>query len=44
MVLTVAILVGIKVIGALLVEALVVVPAAAARNIARSTRSYLAGA
>ncbi|HTL02010.1 MAG TPA: metal ABC transporter permease [Vicinamibacterales bacterium] len=42
MVLTVAILVGIKVIGALLVEALVVVPAAAARNVARSTRSYLA--
>src|SRR5262249_36866473 len=40
-VLTVAILVGIKVIGALLVEALVVVPAAASRNIARSTRSYL---
>src|SRR5437868_5992746 len=40
-VLTVAILVGIKVIGALLVEALVVVPAAAGRNIARSTRSYL---
>src|SRR6185436_14068865 len=43
MVLTVAILVGIKVIGALLVEALVVVPAAAARNLARSTRSYLVG-
>ena len=41
MVLTVAILVGIKVIGALLVEALVVVPAAAGRNIARNTRSYL---
>lgn len=40
-VLTVAILVGIKVIGALLVEALVVVPAAAARNLARNTRSYL---
>jgi zinc transport system permease protein len=40
-VLTIAILVGIKVIGALLVEALVVVPAAAARNIARSSRSYL---
>src|SRR3954468_3227850 len=40
-VLTVAILVGIKVIGALLVEALVVVPAAAARNVARSTRGYL---
>jgi zinc transport system permease protein len=42
-VLTLAILVGIKVIGALLVEALVVVPAAASRNIARSTRSYLVG-
>src|SRR4051812_33766958 len=41
MVLTVAILVGIKVIGALLVEALVVVPAAAARNVARNTRGYL---
>ncbi|HEV3216228.1 MAG TPA: metal ABC transporter permease [Vicinamibacterales bacterium] len=40
-VLTIAILVGIKVIGALLVEALVVVPAAAARNIARDSRSYL---
>jgi zinc transport system permease protein len=37
----VAILVGIKVIGALLVEALVVVPAAAARNVAHSTRGYL---
>jgi zinc transport system permease protein len=41
MALTVAILVGIKVIGALLVEALVVVPAAAARNVARNTRAYL---
>src|SRR5436190_501710 len=41
MVLTVAILVGIKVIGALLVEALVVVPAAAARNVARNTCGYL---
>jgi zinc transport system permease protein len=41
-VLTVAILVGLKVIGALLVEALVVVPAAAARNVARGTRAYLA--
>src|SRR5438132_1644792 len=40
-VLTMAILVGIKVIGALLVEALVVVPAAAARNISHGTRSYL---
>lgn len=40
--LTIAILVGLKVIGALLVEALVVVPAAAARNVARGTRAYLA--
>lgn len=40
-VLTVAILVSLKVIGALLVEALVVVPAAAARNIAAGTRAYL---
>jgi zinc transport system permease protein len=40
-VLTIAILVSLKVIGALLVEALVVVPAAAARNMARGTRSYL---
>jgi zinc transport system permease protein len=39
--LTVAIVVSLKVIGALLVEALVVVPAAAARNLARSTRGYL---
>jgi zinc transport system permease protein len=39
--LTMAIVVGLKVIGALLVEALVVVPAAAARNLARSTRGYL---
>ena len=39
--LTVSILVSLKIIGALLVEALVVVPAAAARNVARSTRSYL---
>ena len=42
MLLTLAITVSLKVIGALLVEALVVVPAAAARNLARSTRSYLA--
>jgi zinc transport system permease protein len=42
-VLTVAILVSLKVIGALLVEALVVVPAAASRNIARGTRMYLVG-
>lgn len=41
--LTAAIVVSLKVIGALLVEALVVVPAAAARNIARSTRGYWAG-
>jgi zinc transport system permease protein len=33
--------VSLKVIGALLVEAMVVVPAAAARNLARTTRSYL---
>ena len=39
--LTLSIVVSLKVIGALLVEALVVVPAAAARNIARSTRGYL---
>ena len=40
--LSLAITVSLKVIGALLVEALVVVPAAAARNLARSTRGYLA--
>ena len=40
--LTLAIVVSLKIIGALLVEALVVVPAAAARNLARSTRGYLA--
>jgi zinc transport system permease protein len=39
---TVAITVSLKIIGALLVEAMVVVPAAAARNLARSTRGYLA--
>jgi zinc transport system permease protein len=39
--LTAAIVVSLKVVGALLVEALVVVPAAAARNLARTTRSYL---
>jgi zinc transport system permease protein len=38
---TIAITVSLKVIGALLVEAMVVVPAAAARNLAGSTRSYL---
>jgi zinc transport system permease protein len=41
-VLTAAIVVSLKIVGALLVEALVVVPAAAARNLARTTRSYLA--
>jgi zinc transport system permease protein len=39
--LTAAIVVSLKVIGALLVEAMVVVPAAAARNLARTTRGYL---
>jgi len=42
LVLTIAILVSLKMIGALLVEALVVVPAAAARNVARGTRAYFA--
>ena len=42
MLLTAAIVVSLKVIGALLVEAMVVVPAAAARNLARTTRGYLA--
>ncbi|MBI5504025.1 MAG: metal ABC transporter permease [Deltaproteobacteria bacterium] len=42
MLLTAAIIVSIKIIGALLIEAMVVVPAAAARNLARTTRSYLA--
>jgi zinc transport system permease protein len=41
MLLTAAIVVSLKVIGALLVEAMVVVPAAAARNLARTTRAYL---
>jgi zinc transport system permease protein len=41
MLLTAAIVVSLKVIGALLVEAMVIVPAAAARNIARTTRGYL---
>jgi zinc transport system permease protein len=40
--LTAAIVVSLKVIGALLIEAMVVVPAAAARNLARTTRAYLA--
>jgi zinc transport system permease protein len=39
--LTIAIVVSLKIIGALLVEALVVVPAAAARNLARGARAYL---
>lgn len=39
--LTAAIVVSLKIIGALLVEAMVVVPAAAARNLARTTRGYL---
>ncbi|MBI3770719.1 MAG: metal ABC transporter permease [Deltaproteobacteria bacterium] len=39
--LTVAIVISLKVIGALLVEALVIVPAASGRNLARSTVSYL---
>ena len=39
--LTAAIIVSLKIIGALLVEAMVVVPAAAARNLARTTRGYL---
>jgi zinc transport system permease protein len=41
--LTAAIVVSLKIIGALLVEALVVVPAAAARNVARSARGMLVG-
>lgn len=41
-VLTLAIVASLKIIGALLVEALVVVPAAAAKNLARGMRGYLA--
>jgi len=41
LILAVSIVVSLKIIGALLVEALIVVPAAAARNVARGTRSYL---
>lgn len=41
MLLTAAIVVSLKIIGALLIEAMVVVPAAAARNVARTTRAYL---
>ena len=40
--LTLSIVVSLKVIGALLVEALVLVPAAAARNLARGTSGYFA--
>ena len=43
LVLTASIVMSLKVIGALLIEAMVVVPAAASRNLARGTRSYLAG-
>ncbi len=39
--LTLSIVVSLKIIGALLVEALVVVPAAAARNVVRRTSTYL---
>ena len=39
--LTIAIVVSLKIVGALLVEALVVVPAAAGRNLAKGIRSYL---
>lgn len=41
--LTAAIVVSLKVIGALLIEAMVVVPAAASRNLARGMRSHLVG-
>jgi zinc transport system permease protein len=41
--LTISIIVSLKIIGALLVEALIVVPAAAARNLATGTRNYLIG-
>jgi len=39
--LALSIVVSLKIVGALLVEALVVVPAAAARNVSRSARGYL---
>lgn len=39
--LTLAIVVSLEIVGALLVEALILVPAAAARGVARSLRSYL---
>ncbi len=42
MLLTAAIVVSLKVIGALLVEALVIIPAASARNLARDARGYFA--
>ena len=41
--LTIAIVVSLKIVGALLVEAMVVVPAAASRNLARSVRGYFFG-
>jgi zinc transport system permease protein len=40
--LTLAIVVSLKIVGALLVEALVIVPAASGRNVARDMRGYLA--
>lgn len=40
LVLTLLVVAGIKILGALLVEALVIVPAAAARNLARSLRGW----
>jgi zinc transport system permease protein len=43
MVLTVAIVVSVKVMGALMVEALLVVPAAAARNVSRSVAGVFVG-
>lgn len=42
-ILTLSIVVSLKVIGALLVEALVLVPAASARNVARGARQYFVG-
>lgn len=41
LVLTAVIVASLKIVGALLVEAMVVVPAATARNLARTTRGYL---
>src|SRR5262249_25167967 len=40
--LTIAIVVSLKIVGALLVEALVIVPAAAGRNLGRTRRGYVA--